>query len=198
MMRTHCRTVPRQHGMALVTSLLLLLVLTILAVGMFRSFSIEGKIAGNVREKERALHAAESAQQYAEWWLTQGINATTPPTNCTNLLNANAGDGVICSNTLGSTLASGKPGVGSTWPIGLTYDPPSMDPTLITTSAPTRTSYYKLPEFYIQYIGSNSDGDVFQIDAQGYGATSNTVAVVQSTFVVNSGGTCTLIDQCPQ
>jgi len=60
-----------ERGIALVTSLLLLLIITILALSMFRSFGSLEKIAGNLREKDRALHAAESAQQYAEWWLTQ-------------------------------------------------------------------------------------------------------------------------------
>ena len=40
----------RQGGLVLVSSLLLLLVVTILAVAIFRSFGIEEKIAGNQRE----------------------------------------------------------------------------------------------------------------------------------------------------
>ncbi|MGB6309570.1 MAG: PilX N-terminal domain-containing pilus assembly protein, partial [Steroidobacteraceae bacterium] len=51
------------------SSLLLLLVVTIIALSMFRSFGIQEKIAGNMREKQRALQAATSAQQYAETWL---------------------------------------------------------------------------------------------------------------------------------
>ena len=192
------RTAPRQHGMALVTSLLLLLVLTILAVSMFRSFSIEGKIAGNVREKERALHAAESAQQYAEWWLSQGNNAQSTTVVCSTLLDANAGDGQICANTLGSTVSSGDPAKSGIWPSGVAYDPPSMDPSLITQSSPSRNSYYQTPQFFIQDLGASFDGngEVFKIDALGYAATSNTVAVVESTFVVNTGVTCTSIDHC--
>ena len=56
----------RQHGMALISGLLVLVVVTILAVSMFRSFGMQARIAGNTREKQRALHAAESAQEYAE------------------------------------------------------------------------------------------------------------------------------------
>ena len=37
---------------------------------MFRSFGMQEKIAGNMREKQRALQAAVSAEQYAEWWLS--------------------------------------------------------------------------------------------------------------------------------
>jgi type IV pilus assembly protein PilX len=42
---------PLQGGMVLITALLLLIVVTILAVGMFRSFGLDEKIAGNMREK---------------------------------------------------------------------------------------------------------------------------------------------------
>ena len=51
----------RQHGIVLIASLLLLLVITILALAMFRSMGLGEKIAGNVREKQRALHAAAVA-----------------------------------------------------------------------------------------------------------------------------------------
>src|SRR5689334_8507163 len=99
-----------QRGMALVSSMLLLLIITVLAVGMYRSFGTQEKIAGNVREKQRALHAAESAEQYAEWWITQGNNAQTGAVVCgTPQLNANVGgQGQICSNTL-APLASAVP-----------------------------------------------------------------------------------------
>ena len=51
---------------------------------MFRSFGTQEKIAGNLREKERALHAAESAQQYGEWWLLQANNTATGGITCAN------------------------------------------------------------------------------------------------------------------
>ena len=69
--------------MALVTSILLLLIITILALSMFRSFGTQERIAGNLREKERALHAADSAQQYAEWWLLQSNNTAAGAIACT-------------------------------------------------------------------------------------------------------------------
>ena len=47
-----------QRGMVLISSLLLLLVVTIFAMSMFRSFGVEEKIAGNTRDKERARGVA--------------------------------------------------------------------------------------------------------------------------------------------
>ena len=40
-----------------------------MALSMFRSFGIQEKIAGNMREKQRAVAAAVSAEVYAENWL---------------------------------------------------------------------------------------------------------------------------------
>ena len=75
-----------QRGMVLVSSLLLLVVVTILAIGMFRTFGLDEKIAGNTRDKQRALQAAVSAQQYAEWWLSTGADVSN--TNCTGMVTA--------------------------------------------------------------------------------------------------------------
>ena len=98
----HSRT---QRGMALVTALLLLSIVTILAVGMFRGIGVQEKIAGNLREKQLALHAAESAQQFAEWWLATGNNAATAPAPCDTVLNGNLSQVQICSNKLTSVTA---------------------------------------------------------------------------------------------
>jgi len=183
-------TVMRERGMALITSLLLLVVVTILAVSMFRSFGIEGKIAGNVREKQRALLAAESAEQYAEWWLRQGSNSAVGSTICNTKMDANNNEGQICSNTL-PMLLGGIAGIGTgTWPTYTEYTPPGMH---VSSSSIDGESYYAAPRFYISDLGSNKDGsgaEVFEIDALGYGASPNTVAVVQSTFIVNQGVPC--------
>ncbi len=65
-----------QTGIVLVSSLLLLLVVTIMALSIFRSFGIQEKIAGNTREKQRALQGAISAQQFAESWIAFSISVT--------------------------------------------------------------------------------------------------------------------------
>src|SRR5262250_2857874 len=94
-----------QRGIALITSLLLLIIITLLAVSMFRSLGTQEKIAGNLREKDRALHAAESAQEYGEWWLLQGNNAAIGAVPCTaGLLNGTLNQGQICSNWLDRDL----------------------------------------------------------------------------------------------
>jgi type IV pilus assembly protein PilX len=165
--------------MVLVTALLLLIVVTLLAVGMFRSFGIDERIAGNVREKQRALAAAQTAEQQAEFWLTSGANATTGVSCTTTQTLATA---TVCSNLL--TTPTNVP-----WNnLGVTYKPANMT----VTSTPAAGTYYYSPSFYVAYLGPtpNGLGKVYQIDAAGFGTAPDSVAVVESTFAVQTSVSC--------
>ena len=175
----HFHSTRHERGMALVSALLLLVVVTILGVGMFRSFGMQEKIAGNTRERERATHAAETAQTYAEWWLSSnnGANAT-PGTDC-SALTALAVP-TICTNV--PTSVNITP-----WTLGVPYTPPNMT----IASAGTVGAYISAPQYYISYLtGSyNSTGgtqtNAYQIDAMSYGGNTSSVAVVESTYLVS-------------
>jgi type IV pilus assembly protein PilX len=186
-----------QRGVVLVSSLLLLLVVTIMALSMFRSFGMQEKIAGNMREKQRALQAAESAQVYAEQWLITSGNSTSAPVVCSSQLNANIGQGQICSNKLPTVVlnVASVPWQISNVNVGVTYLPPGMN--VGAASVSNTNSYSGAPSFYISDAGVSADpnvpGEVFQIDAVGYGGNGNTAAVVESTYAVyasssNRGG----------
>ena len=185
-----------QRGMALVTALLLLIVVTIMALSMFRSYGTQERIAGNTRDKQRAVNAAVSAQQFAESSL---ISGSLPPTGaCTGIVSSTTGQ--VCSpNPL--FIPTTVP-----WTIGVTYTPFTSNSingvtnsiqavkatadvysgSVLTQSA----SYAAAPVFYITDLGPNKDptapGEVYQIDALGYGGTANTVAVVESTFLIST------------
>ena len=192
-----------QLGVVLITSLLLLLVVTIMALSMFRSFGIQEKIAGNVREKQRAMQAAASTLQYAEWWLGSQSNApvavsayaaASADVACVALVSANAGQGQICNNTLASNGISAAsvpwtiPGAGGA-PIGVSYAPPCMSVTgTLATGASCISAdvYYALPRFYIADMGSyGRSGELYQVDAYSYGLSADTIAVVESTVAVS-------------
>jgi type IV pilus assembly protein PilX len=179
-----------QRGVVLVSSLLLLLVVTIMALSMFRSSGMQEKVAGNMREKQRALQAAVSAQTYAEQWLITN-SATTAPAVCNSLLSANAGLGQICSNKLwlSTTSVTTVPwAVAGVANVGVSYTPPTM--TVATASAASSGNYASAPTFYISDAGASADpnvpGEIFQIDAVGYGGNNTTAAVVESTYAVYS------------
>jgi type IV pilus assembly protein PilX len=175
--------------MILITSLLLLMVVTIFAISMFRSFGVEERIAGNTRDKERARAAALTALQYAEWWISQNNWTNAGPCGALTLMNANAGQGVICLkpsalNVMVANVATVPWTNTAGQEIGTVYTPPNMN----TTNAANPDYYYRAPRFYISFLGQFNHvvpcGDLYQIDAWGNGTSANTVAVVESTFQV--------------
>jgi type IV pilus assembly protein PilX len=174
-----------EHGIVLVSSLMLLVVITLIAISMFRSFGLQERIAGNMREKHRAVQAAETAQQYAEWWLTSGANANTTAVCVGGVLNANANQGQVCTNTLQSQVnVTAVPWTVGTGALGVNYTPPGM-----AVGAAGANTYYQPPRFYIAQLGAyaGGNGTVYQIDSVGYGGTAETVAVIESTYLVSSG-----------
>jgi type IV pilus assembly protein PilX len=186
-----------QRGMVLISSLLLLIVVTIIALSMFRSFGIQEKIAGNMREKQRALSAAVTAQQFAETWLMN--NATSASVQCVaGVLNGNTGQGQICNTAtaLKSVVPNGDvttvPWTIGGNPVGVYYLPTGMsiNSGTLTYSAANAAnpSYFGKPTYYISDMGASADpsipGEIYQIDAYGYGSAAGTVAEVESTYVV--------------
>jgi len=198
-MKPRCTRLLRERGMALISSLLLLLIITIIAMSMFRSFGSQEKIAGNLREKDRALHAAESVQQYAEWWLTQpaGSIAASAPVTCAAgaPLNANAGEGQICTNASSLTNLGINPTQQLPWPATYVQYSPLGMATPSQAGNNNDPAYAWTPGFYIVDLGLAADaqGEAYRIYAFSSGATTGTVAVVESTYevqqgVVNRGG----------
>ncbi|HEY2419466.1 MAG TPA: PilX N-terminal domain-containing pilus assembly protein [Steroidobacteraceae bacterium] len=187
-----------QRGIVLVASLLLLLIVTVMALSIFRSFGIQEKIAGNMREKQHALQAANSTQQYAEWWLANqspapravaaGI-ASAADVQCSAVLDANLGQGQICLNSL-VAVASLTPNAGA-WPasganVGVLYTPTGLNFTGNVTNSLVTDVYYARPRFYISDVGplASGRGEVYQVDAYSYGLGSTAVAEVESTVAI--------------
>ena len=174
---------PHQQGFVLAVSLVFLVVLTLLALAMFRSFGLQERIAGNTRDKERAFEAAQSALQFGEWWLSQGTGGSTG-TVCNSVVNANtAGAMHLCSNAL--TTPSTPP-----WAARFEYVPPNM--TVAGgggLAASGDINYQGKPALYISYLGLSPDGlaQLYQVSAYGYGGNADTAAVVQSTYEMKTG-----------
>jgi type IV pilus assembly protein PilX len=186
-----------QQGVVLITAMLLLIVVTIMALSMFRSYGVEERIAGNTRDKQRALNAAESAQQYAEFMLAGG---TTPIASTCPV-------GILPNGIEVCKLGPG-PAIDfsiTPWLTGVTYTQFTSNPingvNNVVSATGTRdklngagvllasASYAQAPIFYITDLGPNAGtpaGEVYQIDALGYGGSTNTVAVVESTFVIGA------------
>ncbi|VAW79504.1 hypothetical protein MNBD_GAMMA15-1214 [hydrothermal vent metagenome] len=67
----------KQSGAALVVSLLILLVMTLLGVSSLQTSTMEEKMAGNTRERQQAFEAAEAAIIGAELFVKNNIAVTS-------------------------------------------------------------------------------------------------------------------------
>jgi type IV pilus assembly protein PilX len=190
--KTQIQTAAQQRGMALITAMLLLIVVTIMALSMFRSYGVEERLAGNTRDKQRAINAAVSAQQYAESWLASGAAPATGL--CPVGFVPSSTSGEVCTAPAIPTDFSVLP-----WTTGVTYTQFTsnaingvsniISATGTADTATQSASYAQAPVFYVTDLGPNAGtpaGEVYQIDALGFGGTTNTVAVVESTFVIGT------------
>lgn len=182
------RQLRRQAGMVLITTLLLLVIVTLLALSMFRGMGLETRIAGNTLEKQRALQAATSAQQYAEQWLVTNVTpfsavdcssnpaiTTTTPTVCSNILSTSVSSVSSVPWTIGATQ------------VGYPYNPTngSGQPDFQLSSTGGVDTFQAAPVFYISQLGQDatySNGIDYRIDAWSYAGAQSTVAVVESTY----------------
>jgi type IV pilus assembly protein PilX len=182
----------KERGFILVITLMLLIMMAVLTVAMSKGGVLGQSIAGNHREKTRALESAVSALSYAEWWLQQGTNQTaglniggvTSTANCTAttaapvvcICSTAVAAAQVCVNALASPTTVPWNNTGSTF---------TLLPSVMSISATGGGgTYYAAPKFYIQYFGASpsTGNNMFQITAYGYGGDANSVAVVQSIF----------------
>jgi type IV pilus assembly protein PilX len=192
--RTISRPRSAQRGVVLISAILLLIVMTLLALGMFHSFGIQELIAGNVREKQRALQSAEGAEEYAEMWMASNGNILSNSVDCSTVnLVAYGSTSVpyICMKPLASIDASGDvvtvPWKVGTSEVGFAFFPGDNTTTagdLPVSTAGGAGNYYQAPRFYIGLVTSTPTQALYRIDAWNYAGTTNTSAVVESNYVV--------------
>ena len=196
-----------ERGIALVTALLILVVLTLIGLTMFRGFGLQQKIAGNTREKERAFQAAQNALEYGEWWLVNGTQGTSRPgsgSQCSSSQSKAVTDQSImfvCSNPLSNptNLAS--------WPSVLTYTPPPMKVAsgggVVTDGFQNSDiNYSQAPGIYINFQNRVIDSrgnttNVYTVTAVGFGGSANSTSIVQSVYSVTVGGKIKSLSQDP-
>jgi type IV pilus assembly protein PilX len=177
-----------QLGMVLITTMLLLVVVTILALAMFRGVGLEERIAGNTMEKQRAVQAAVSAQQYGEQWLATNVTSS-PAVDCSALASSSTATPAICTNILATSLDSGASVSTVPWnigggPVGYSYNPANDFP--ISASGGLNT-YAAAPVTYISLLGQDatlSNAVDYRVDAWSYAGAQSTVAVVESTYQI--------------
>ena len=179
-----------QRGFILITALLFLVVMTLVAVAMFRSTGLMNRISANARDKQRSFEAAQSALQYAEWWLSTNKPGSTSSA-CNSLASGDTAANVhVCSNAIQSDFLT-----AAAWTRGFSYTPPNLTSLggtgsagglVSATSAGSDVNYYNLPGFYLTWLAfsSSKGGNIYQVTAYGYGGNTTTLTVVRSTYLV--------------
>ena len=182
-----------QCGMALIASLLILIMVTIIALSMFRSSNLLEKISGNVRENQRAFQSAQDALVYAEWWLRQPTSSVNPVA-CTGTSLPNL---QVCNAPISSANVSGLPLFTGYTPPGMTVSSGGGQTSASTTSD---VNYSQNPAVYIAYLGlvSGTSAPLYQVTAIGYGGSggpTGSTCIVQSNYSLTGAGNVTNLGQ---
>ncbi|MEJ8854897.1 PilX N-terminal domain-containing pilus assembly protein [Variovorax robiniae] len=181
--------------MALLTSLLILVIVSLVAVSMYRSFGTQESIAGNTLEKQRSLQAAESALRYGEDWLSRQNKDNNTDVifdgSCSGTYDGN--DPLNMRVCIGANSKLLTPAT-LPWSSSITYKPPQM-PVAATGNINTDSTkgtvsdvnYAKSPALHIALLGQAYGKRLFQVTAVGYGGRESTVSVVQSVYAKSDG-----------
>lgn len=178
MNRRHCNRFAREArhseaGLALVSALLMLVIITLLGVSLFLGVGLQQKAAGNSMDKSRALEVVQSVTTAAERWLDVNSQKLGP---------------VGCSSTVGTfrlcISPPNDPADPSSWASAgaTTVD---LQQVRVDASGAMNT-YAAQPAVWISYLGraTMGSGNLYEIDAQAYGGNPNTVAVIQAVYYV--------------
>ena len=162
----------------------MLIVITLLALSMVRSFGLQEQLSDAAREQHRALEAAASAEQHAEAWLLSDAVPGDAVACAAREGDADTGRARVCSNELASLVADvtsvpwtavggGEVGIDDAPAAGAEPAPAGFAP----------------PRYYIVRLGPSPTGrgTVYRIEAFGYGASRDAVAVIESTYLVEGG-----------
>lgn len=175
----------KESGFVLIASMLMLIVLTFMAIGMYRNMTSQENMSSNTKEKGRAFQLAQSTLQYAEYQLLTNGLSMTPSESCAGAPTTEVF--TICAGTPDNLAeSSSSPGV-LTISNGFTYNPANDDTNLSFQVSTTggNSTYYALPQYYVEYLGTSPTSTcatLYQITALAYGATAATAAAVQSTY----------------
>jgi type IV pilus assembly protein PilX len=193
-----------QGGFVLIASMLMLIVLAFMAVAMYHNFTTQENMSSNTKEKGRTFQMAQSTLQYAEYQLmANGWN--TASIDCSSATVRPMQNGLtICNESSDNAVSVTQPTSTTPWSIGnanaplasTQYNPTTEDSSISVTSTTVgQNTFSTYPLYYIQELGNiqaascpsaNSnpatEPRVYQITAIAYGASSSTMAVVQSIY----------------
>jgi len=159
---------PRHHqtGAALIISMILLLVMTLIGVTAMQSTVLEEKMAGNYRDQNLAFQAAEAALREAESVIANG--------GVTGLTNFDA------DCTSGSGLCDATGGLSDVWKDATKFAHRAVAVTSLAEVV--QQPIYWIEGYKVLPAGSSSWKYQYRITAMGYGGGVNTRVILQTVY----------------
>jgi type IV pilus assembly protein PilX len=156
---------PRERGASLVIALIFLVIMAMLGVTLANVSTLEERMAGNTRDRDLALQAAEAALRDAEARLANAAfrNPATP-FPAVDLDDGN--DAAYWENCFTAPVA------------------PCTAPLTPATGLPTAGggAVYAQPQFVIQTKPTVGTTEIFRVTARAVGGSPDTVVVLQAEF----------------
>lgn len=178
------KSASRQHGVALITGLIFLVVLTLLGITAARMAGLEERMSGNTRDRSLAVQAAEMTLRDAELDIrnpNKRVEAAAISVNA-----ATCTDGVCYNGPNGGVV-----GDANNWNTRPVWDQFSMTaaPSVAYGNNTVATSINGLsdqPRYIIERIKKNVPGSgnafYYRITVRAQGANPNTVVWLQEVF----------------
>ena len=167
----------KQKGFVLIVSLIFMAIMAMLAIYMFSGFITDEAMSGNVREKSRAMDAAQMVVVSAENQLAQPGFAYSGSDFVT-------GSSVPCAGVSASAVICSNPLANPTTLPWAAYTPfAASGVTVNINAAGGQNTYAAQPNYYIQYLGvtrTNPANGIYQITTSAQGGNATAVAVTQA------------------
>jgi type IV pilus assembly protein PilX len=170
----------QQKGFVLFIVMIFLIVMSLLGVSMYSGFIKDQKMAGNMREKQRAIEAAQANLDMVEKWLQNTDNVYEGgwkiALSC-NSTNQAAVTPVICSNPLDTPATL-------PWPSGQgqAFTPPSS--TMAVTASGGANSYASNPQYYVQEMDHTDNTAWYKVTSTAQGGNATAATVIETIYEV--------------
>lgn len=168
-----------QKGFVLFVVMIFLIVMSLLGISMFKGFINDQKNSGNVREKQRAIEAAQASLDNIQNWMQtedkiyQGGFRTGIFCDTTTQVGT---EPVVCSNALASPA-------NLSWSSSQTFT--ASTTTLPVNASGGQNNYASNPNYYIQYLGTSSQNvAMYKVTSKAQGGNATAATVLETIFEV--------------
>lgn len=168
-----------QKGFVLFAVMIFLIVMSLLGITMFGGFIKDQKMSGNLREKQRAIEAAQAGLDSVQNWMVQPSNlyvgSWADGVTCSTVGQA-TDTPVVCNNALANPATL-------PWGSYQVFQPNAMT----VTAAGGANSYASNVGYYIQYLGDtpkNPPSALYKVTSTALGGNATAAAVLETVFEV--------------